>query len=73
MKSKAIIEGRFEPQFQLRLAAKDGGMMEEAMGRHHLDLPLVTAIAEQMARAAKEYPGLDMSATYLASTPTTAS
>jgi 3-hydroxyisobutyrate dehydrogenase len=69
MKSKAIIERRFEPQFQLKLAAKDGSLMEEAMRRHHLELPLVLAVADQMAKAAKDNPGKDMSATYLTSAP----
>jgi 3-hydroxyisobutyrate dehydrogenase len=72
MKSQAIIERRFEPQFQLKLAAKDGSLMEDAMRRHQMELPLVTAVADQMARAAKDNPGKDMSATYLASAPATA-
>lgn len=69
MKSKAIAERRFEPQFKLELAAKDGSLMEEAMRRRQMELPLVTAVAGQMARAAKDHPGKDMSATYLASAP----
>jgi 3-hydroxyisobutyrate dehydrogenase len=44
LKSKAITERSFEPQFKLRLAAKDARLMEDAMRGHHLELPLVTAI-----------------------------
>ena len=69
MKSKAIIGRDFKAQFKLKLAAKDGSLMEEAMRQHHLDLPLVTAVAQQMAKAAEENPDKDMSATYLASAP----
>jgi hypothetical protein len=47
--------------------------MEEAMRQHHLALPLVTAVAQQMAEAAEENPDKDMSATYLASAPAAAS
>jgi 3-hydroxyisobutyrate dehydrogenase len=74
LKSKAITERRFEPQFKLRLAAKDAALMEDAMQGHHLDLPLVTAVARrQLARGAADNPGKDMSASYLTSaraTPT---
>ncbi len=72
LKSKAITERSFEPQFKLRLAAKDASLMEDAMHRHHLDLPLVTAIARQLARGAADNPGKDMSASYLTSAPGTA-
>jgi len=65
LKTKAIIERRFDPQFRLALAAKDGRLMEEAMRRHHLELPLVTAVARQMARAAEQNPDKDTSASYL--------
>jgi 3-hydroxyisobutyrate dehydrogenase len=69
IKAKAIIGRQFEPQFKLGLAAKDGRLIEAAMRRRDLELPLVTAVAEQMAKAAKDNPDKDMSATYLASTP----
>jgi 3-hydroxyisobutyrate dehydrogenase len=71
LKSKAITERRFDPQFKLKLAAKDAQLMEEAVRRHHLDLPLVAAIAQRMAEGAKENPDKDMSASYLTSTPAT--
>lgn len=69
LKAKAITQRNFDPQFSLKLAAKDARLMEEAMRRHGLDLPLVTAIAERLAQGAKRHPGLDMSATYLTSVP----
>jgi 3-hydroxyisobutyrate dehydrogenase len=69
MKGKAIRERDFEPQFSLRLAAKDARLIEEAMRRHDLDLPLVTAIAQRLDEGAREHPDEDMSATYLTSAP----
>jgi 3-hydroxyisobutyrate dehydrogenase len=72
LKSKAITERSFEPQFKLRLAAKDASLMEDAMRGHHLDLPLVSAIARQLARGAEENPDKDMSASYLTSAGGTA-
>jgi 3-hydroxyisobutyrate dehydrogenase len=72
LKSKAITERSFEPQFKLRLAAKDASLMEDAMRGHHLDLPLVSAIARQLVRGAEENPDKDMSASYLTSAGGTA-
>jgi 3-hydroxyisobutyrate dehydrogenase len=46
-------------------------LMEEAVRRHQLSLPLVAAIAQRMAEGAKENPDKDMSASYLTSTPAT--
>lgn len=69
VKTKAITQRRFDPQFSLKLAAKDARLMEEAVRRHDLDLPLVTAIAERLAQGAQRHPDLDMSATYLTSAP----
>jgi 3-hydroxyisobutyrate dehydrogenase-like beta-hydroxyacid dehydrogenase len=64
-----ITERSFEPQFKLRLAAKDASLMEDAMHGHQLELPLVTAIARQLARGAEDNPGKDMSTSYLTSAP----
>jgi hypothetical protein len=50
----------------------DASLMEDAMREHRLDLPLVTAIAQQLARGAEHNPGKDMSASYLTSAPGTA-
>jgi 3-hydroxyisobutyrate dehydrogenase len=69
MKSRAIIERSFDPKFSLKLAAKDARLMEEAMRRHDLDLPLVTAIAQRLAQGARQHPDKDMSASYLTSAP----
>jgi 3-hydroxyisobutyrate dehydrogenase len=69
LKSKAIIQRNFDPQFSLKLAAKDARLMEEAMRQHNLDLPLVVAIAERLAQGAERHPDEDMSATYLTSAP----
>ena len=65
LKSKAITERRFEPQFKLKLAAKDAALMEDAMRDHHMELPLVTTIARQLARGAADNPDKDLSASYL--------
>jgi 3-hydroxyisobutyrate dehydrogenase len=69
MKGKAMREREFEARFSLRLAAKDARLMEEAMRRHDLDLPLVAAIAQRLAEGAREHPDEDVSATYLTSAP----
>jgi 3-hydroxyisobutyrate dehydrogenase len=72
MKGKAMIERRFEPQFRLRLAAKDGRLMEAAAARRHLDLPLMRCVVQRMEQGAREHPDADFSATYLTSAPITA-
>jgi 3-hydroxyisobutyrate dehydrogenase len=69
MKGKAMMAHDFEPSFRLRLAAKDAGLVEDAIGRHGLDLPLVTAIRRRLDEGVAEHGEKDMSATYLTSTP----
>ena len=69
MKGKAIIERQFEPSFRLALAAKDAALVEESAARHGLNLPLVSAIREQLEHGAREHGDKDMSATYLSSAP----
>ena len=69
MKGKMMIERSFEPAFKLELAAKDARLVLEAMERHQLDLPMLTAIRGQLEEAAREHGEQDMSATYLASAP----
>lgn len=69
MKAAAIAERDFEPAFRLALAAKDAALVEEAAGRHELDLPLVRAIRERLAEGARKYGDRDFSATYLTSAP----
>jgi 3-hydroxyisobutyrate dehydrogenase len=67
MKGRMMIERSFEPSFKLELAAKDAGLVLEAMERHDLELPMLAAIRDQLAEAAEEHGEKDMAATYLAS------
>jgi 3-hydroxyisobutyrate dehydrogenase len=67
MKGKMMIERSFEPAFKLELAAKDAGLVREAMERHDLHLPMLEAIRAQLAEAAQEHGDKDMSAIFLAS------
>ena len=69
MKGKAMMARDFEPSFRLRLAAKDAGLVEEAVDRHGLDLPLVNAIRRRLDEGVAEHGEKDMSATYLTSAP----
>jgi 3-hydroxyisobutyrate dehydrogenase-like beta-hydroxyacid dehydrogenase len=59
----------FEPSFRLRLAAKDAGLVVDAIESHELDLPLVSAIRRRLDEGVPEHGDKDMSATYLTSTP----
>jgi len=66
LKGRAMIERNFPPAFPLRHAAKDLGLIEEAAGRHELDVPLIDTVADRYARAVEAGLGdLDMSATFL--------
>ncbi len=67
MKAKAITERNFEPSFRLALAAKDAGLVEEAVRRHDLDLPLVSMLRQRLEEGAREHGDADFSATYLTS------
>ena len=69
MKGKAMMAREFEPSFRLRLAAKDAGLVEDAIDRHGLDLPMVSAIRRRLDEGVPEHGEKDMSATYLTSTP----
>jgi 3-hydroxyisobutyrate dehydrogenase len=69
MKGRMMLERSFEPAFKLELAAKDAGLVLEAMQRHDLDLPMLEAIRAQLEEAAQEHGEKDMAATYLASAP----
>ena len=69
MKGQAMIERDFEPMFRLELAAKDARLVSESAKRHHLDLPMLSAIAERMTESAQQHGDKDMAATYLTSTP----
>jgi 3-hydroxyisobutyrate dehydrogenase len=69
MKGKAMMAREFEPSFRLRLAAKDAGLVEDAIAHHGLDLPLVSAIRRRLDEGVPEHGEKDMSATYLTSVP----
>lgn len=69
IKSKAIMERRFDPSFRLALAAKDARLIDEAAQRHELDLPLLSTIRRRLAEGAKEHGDEDFCATYLTSAP----
>jgi 3-hydroxyisobutyrate dehydrogenase len=67
MKGKAMMERDFTPAFRLKLAAKDAALVEEAVRRRELDLPLIPVIRERLAEGAREHGDEDMAATYLTS------
>jgi len=69
IKGKAMTERDFAPAFRLALAAKDADLVQRVAAEHGLDLPLLDAIAQRYAEAAKEHGDKDLSATYLMSTP----
>jgi 3-hydroxyisobutyrate dehydrogenase len=69
MKGKAMMERDFTPAFRLKLAAKDAALVEEAVARRHLDLPLIPVIRERLAEGAREHGDEDLAATYLTSAP----
>jgi 3-hydroxyisobutyrate dehydrogenase len=70
MKGRAMMAREFEPSFRLRLAAKDAGLVVDAVDLHGPDLPLVTAIRDRLAQGIPEHGEKDMAATYLTSAPT---
>ena len=67
MKGRAMMAREFEPSFRLRLAAKDAGLVVDAVDLHGLDLPLVTAIRDRLHQGIAEHGEKDMAATYLTS------
>jgi 3-hydroxyisobutyrate dehydrogenase len=69
MKGRAMMAREFEPSFRLRLAAKDAGLVVDAVDLHGLDLPLVTAIRDRLHQGIAEHGEKDMAATYLTSAP----
>jgi 3-hydroxyisobutyrate dehydrogenase len=68
-KGAAMVARNFEPSFRLALAAKDAGLVEEAAGRHGLDLPMLAAVRRRLEEAVPEHGEKDMSATFLTSVP----
>jgi 3-hydroxyisobutyrate dehydrogenase len=69
LKGKAMLARDFDPSFRLALAAKDAGLIEEAMAQAGLDLPLLNTIRRRLDEAAVEHGEKDMSATFLSSVP----
>jgi 3-hydroxyisobutyrate dehydrogenase len=70
-KGRLMIGRDFPASFALELALKDAELVREAAARHHLELPLIDAVARQLSRAEEAGHGReDMAATFLASAPT---
>jgi 3-hydroxyisobutyrate dehydrogenase len=69
LKGTAMMERDFTPSFTLKLAAKDAALVEESAQRHHLQLPLVSAIRRRMEEGIDAHGDKDMSATFLTSAP----
>jgi 3-hydroxyisobutyrate dehydrogenase len=67
VKGTAMMAREFPASFRLALAAKDAGLVEEAIARRGLDLPLVAAIRRRFDEAVDEHGDEDMSATFLTS------
>jgi 3-hydroxyisobutyrate dehydrogenase len=66
LKGKGMIERSFPPAFPLRHAAKDLRLIEEAAGRHELDVPLIDTLSARFAQGVQAGHGdLDMAATFL--------
>jgi 3-hydroxyisobutyrate dehydrogenase len=68
LKATAILAGDFDPNFSLRLAAKDARLVDASARAHDLDLPLFATIAQRLSKGAQTHGEKDMSATYLTAT-----
>jgi 3-hydroxyisobutyrate dehydrogenase len=69
MKGKAMLAKDFTPSFRLALAAKDADLAASAAKAAGLELPMLEAICERLAEAAREHGDEDLAAVYLASSP----
>lgn len=69
IKGEAMLKRDFTPSFSLKLAAKDAGLALQAAEDCGLELPMLAAIEERMASAAREHGDEDLAAVYLASSP----
>jgi 3-hydroxyisobutyrate dehydrogenase len=68
MKGAAIVARDFDDAtFQLSLAAKDAGLIEQAARRRQLDLPILHTVRKRMDEGAQSHGHQDFSATYLTS------
>jgi 3-hydroxyisobutyrate dehydrogenase len=66
-KGESMLRREFPPAFRLALAAKDARLALAAAQGAGLQLPMLEAIADRMAEAAREHGEEDLAATYLAS------
>jgi 3-hydroxyisobutyrate dehydrogenase len=69
VKAGMMLDGRFDPSFKLKLAAKDARLAVAAAEQAGLDLPLVETIAERLTAGSDEYGDEDLAATFLVSVP----
>ena len=67
LKGSAMLTREFDPQFALKHAAKDAGLMVESLQERQLDLPLVELIDQRLQAAVEEHGDEDIAATYLTS------
>ena len=65
LKGAAMVNGRFDAAFSLAGAAKDAGLIEEAMAAHGVDIGVIRAIRGHQERSlAAGHGDEDMAATY---------
>jgi 3-hydroxyisobutyrate dehydrogenase len=68
MKGAVIVARDFDDAaFQLSLAAKDAGLIEQAAQRRELDLPVLYTVRKRLDEGARSHGHRDFSATYLTS------
>ena len=64
MKAEAMIAGDYTPSFRLTLAAKDARLAVEAGAAAGAEIPVLEAIAEQVAAVAERHGDEDLAALY---------
>jgi 3-hydroxyisobutyrate dehydrogenase len=64
MKAEAMIAGDYTPSFRLALATKDARLAVEAGTGAGAEIPMIEAIAEQMAAVAERHGDEDLAALY---------
>jgi 3-hydroxyisobutyrate dehydrogenase len=60
MKGEAMLKGDYTPSFRLALAAKDAGLAVDAGDAAGAEIPMIEAIAAQMAAVAATHPDEDL-------------
>jgi 3-hydroxyisobutyrate dehydrogenase len=68
MKGEAMLKGDYTPSFRLALAAKDARLAAEAGQEAGAEIPMIEAIAAQMAAVAAAHPDEDLAALFRGST-----